>query len=91
MAGAEAIDDRVIVAVEEPGVTASDDKSARVWDARTGKPVTEPLKHRDEVRTAAFSPDGTKNRAGRSIISWAALRKLLRLGTRLRWGARPAI
>jgi WD40 repeat protein len=40
-------------------VTASWDKTARVWDATTGKPVTAPLDHQDSVTAAAFSPDGT--------------------------------
>jgi serine/threonine protein kinase len=39
-------------------VTASDDKTARVWDAATGQPRTPPLRHQDIVRHAAFSPDG---------------------------------
>jgi WD40 repeat protein len=33
---------------------------ARVWDGRTGKPLSPPLVHDGEVRCAAFSPDGTK-------------------------------
>jgi WD40 repeat protein len=41
-------------------VTASRDKTARVWDATTGKPVTGPLEHQDQVMSAAFSPDGTR-------------------------------
>ena len=41
-------------------VTASWDKTARVWDARTGKPLTEGMKHADRVRTAEFSPDGKR-------------------------------
>ncbi len=42
-------------------VTASDDKTARIWDAATGKPIGEPLKgHEDTVRSAAFSPDGKR-------------------------------
>ena len=42
-------------------VTASDDKTARVWDAETGKPIGEPLKgHEDRVLSAAFSPDGKR-------------------------------
>jgi WD40 repeat protein len=41
-------------------VTASVDNTARVWDATTSKPLTSPLEHRAEVRSAAFSPDGTR-------------------------------
>jgi len=39
-------------------VTASDDHTARIWDARTGEPLTEPLRHSDCVNSARFSPDG---------------------------------
>ncbi|MFN9372893.1 MAG: toll/interleukin-1 receptor domain-containing protein [Planctomycetaceae bacterium] len=39
-------------------VTASVDKTARLWDARTGDTKGEPLTHGGEVKTAAFSPDG---------------------------------
>jgi DNA-binding beta-propeller fold protein YncE len=42
-------------------VTASWDKTARVWDAETGKPIGEPLTgHTGSVRSAAFSPDGKR-------------------------------
>jgi WD40 repeat protein len=42
-------------------VTASWDKTARIWDAATGKPIGEPLKgHADRVVSAAFSPDGRR-------------------------------
>ena len=41
-------------------VTASDDRTARVWDARTGAPVGAPLQHADRVRSAVFSPDGAR-------------------------------
>ena len=34
------------------------DNTARVWDAKTGKPVTEQLKHEEGVNSAVFSPDG---------------------------------
>jgi WD40 repeat protein len=41
-------------------VTASLDKTARVWDAATGEPVISPLAHQAEVMSAVFSPDGTR-------------------------------
>jgi tetratricopeptide (TPR) repeat protein len=41
-------------------VTASYDKTARIWDARTGLPLTEPLRHKDVVYSAKFSPDGSR-------------------------------
>ena len=42
-------------------VTASEDKTARVWDAESGKPIGEPLKgHEGAVTSAAFSPDGKR-------------------------------
>ena len=34
--------------------------TAQVWDARTGTPIGVPLKHPYPVRSAAFSPDGTR-------------------------------
>jgi WD40 repeat protein len=40
-------------------VTASYDRTARVWDVITGKHVTSPLAHQDIVESAAFSPAGT--------------------------------
>ena len=41
-------------------VTASQDNTARVWDAQHGQPLTEPLKHNAEVNSAQFSPDGQR-------------------------------
>ena len=41
-------------------VTASDDMTARVWDAATGKQVRELNGHEDRVWKAAFSPDGKR-------------------------------
>ena len=40
--------------------TASYDKTARLWDAATGKPLGEPLRHDARVNAVAFSPDGMK-------------------------------
>ena len=42
-------------------VTASDDHTVRLWDAKTGKPIGEPLRARaDLVTSATFSPDGKR-------------------------------
>jgi hypothetical protein len=41
-------------------VTASRDKTARLWDAASGKPLGEPMKHEDWVMSAQFSPDGQR-------------------------------
>jgi len=39
-------------------VTASDDRTARVWDVASGEPLTPALIHRSPVKSAFFSPDG---------------------------------
>ncbi len=44
-------------------VTASEDGTARVWDAQSGQPLTEPMKHAESVDLAQFSP------AGRRIVT----------------------
>jgi WD40 repeat protein len=41
-------------------VTASSDKTARLWDAATGKQVVVLRGHDEEVSSAAFSPDGAR-------------------------------
>ena len=41
-------------------VTASLDKTARVWEAESGKPMGEPMRHEGEVYTANFSSDGRR-------------------------------
>src|SRR5271166_2544236 len=41
-------------------VTVSDDKTARVWDAGSGKILATLQGHTSAVRTAAFSPDGKR-------------------------------
>ena len=40
--------------------TASQDKTARVWDAETGKPLGAPMTHEKGVASASFSPDGKR-------------------------------
>src|SRR5206468_4174205 len=39
-------------------VAGDDDHAGRVFDARTGAPLTPPLGHDGPVRRVAFSPDG---------------------------------
>jgi WD40 repeat protein len=39
-------------------VTGSDDNTARVWDSRTGEPVTPPMPFSGSVHQVRFSPDG---------------------------------
>jgi hypothetical protein len=42
-------------------VTASANKTARLWDAETHNPIGEPLRgHENMVTSVAFSPDGTR-------------------------------
>ena len=41
-------------------MTASLDGTARLWDAASGKPIGEPMKHEEEVYSAQFSPDGQR-------------------------------
>ena len=41
-------------------VTASEDKTARVWDASTGEPIGKPMTHQGIVKHAGFSPDGLR-------------------------------
>lgn len=39
-------------------LTASADNTARLWDARSGKPLGPPLRHEAYVSAVTFSPDG---------------------------------
>src|SRR5215472_123108 len=39
-------------------LTASDDGTARLWDALTGEPIGDPMRHDDAVRDVAFDPRG---------------------------------
>ena len=55
--------ERVYSAVFSPDgrtlASSSDDKTVRLWDARTRKPLGEPLRgHQSRVGSVAFSPDG---------------------------------
>src|SRR5262249_30532255 len=44
--------------------TASRDKTARLWDAETGKPVGAAMEHSEWVTFLAFSPDGQRIATG---------------------------
>ena len=39
-------------------LSASNDETARFWDAESGQPLGQPLRHRGEVWVGKFSPDG---------------------------------
>ena len=41
-------------------LTGSWDNTARLWDPRSGKPLSEPLRHKKSVTAAAFSPEGDR-------------------------------
>jgi len=53
-------------------LTGSDDKTARLWDAATQKPIGPPMKHEGPIRTVAFSADG------KSVLT-ASLDKTVRI------------
>ena len=50
-------------------LTASADKSARLWDAETGKPIGEPMPHENPVCAMSFSRDGRRILAGTATAS----------------------
>ncbi len=61
-------------------VTAANDKTARLWDARTGKPVAQPLVHAAALEQADFSADGSKllTRSFDAVTVWdVQTRKIL--------------
>jgi WD40 repeat protein len=41
-------------------VTASEDRTAKVWDAQQGRLLASLKGHTEPVQSAAFSPDGTR-------------------------------
>ena len=59
------------------------DRTARLWDLASGRPLGEPMPHRGEVSAVAFSPDG------RTVLTGSATRRKA-LGCRERPAARQA-
>jgi WD40 repeat protein len=51
-------------------VTASQDRTARLWDAASGAPRTPPLSHADEVTAAVLSPDATRLVTIAGLSAW---------------------
>ncbi len=53
-------------------VTAAQDSTARIWDAATGLPISDPLMHGSRVTGCEFSPDGhfvrTEDAEGRVLL-----------------------
>ena len=45
-------------------VAAGGDHTARLWDAATGEPKGQPMRHDSAVTSVAFSPDGTRIASG---------------------------
>ena len=56
--------------------SASDDRTVRLWDAKSGAAIGAPLKgHEDRVSSVAFSPDGRLLASGsddRTVQRWVA-------------------
>ena len=58
-------------------VTAGGDRTARIWDAESGKELQRLVGHNNEVRSAAFSPDGKKVvTADRNIVRFWNLERV---------------
>jgi WD40 repeat protein len=57
-------DDSIFAAAFDPKgeriITASADKTARIWNSRTGEPIGKPLQHKSRVYAAAFDSTGDR-------------------------------
>ncbi len=71
---AEMVNTAVFSPDDRSVLTASRDKSARVWDALTGEPITPPLLQGGDVLWAGFSPDGKRvfTATGTGVSIWDA-------------------
>src|SRR5262249_35574743 len=49
-----------VVTVSQKDQSASTDFDVRVWDWRRGQQIANAIRHRDEVTSIAFSPDGER-------------------------------
>ena len=77
-----------------PVVTASEDNTARLWDAAAGKEIAVLRGHENSVWSAAFSPDGTRvvtaseDNTARSTCASRAVTTAFRPGRRGRLGGK---
>jgi hypothetical protein len=58
-------------------LTASGDGTARLWDALSGQPVSEPMRHAGVVDRVRFSPDGRRVVTGsrdQTVRFWDVIR-----------------
>ena len=78
-------------------VTASEDKTARVWDAATGKAIGEPMKHEGTVNSAQFSAgwptggDRLRDKTARSGMRQPAKQSASRCGMTTRFIPRSSV
>jgi WD40 repeat protein len=60
----EAVTDVAVSPDDRRAVSGSSDRTARLWDLRTGRPIGPTLEHKTPVLAVAFSPDGQRVATG---------------------------